>query len=491
VSNARPAVATARAALTVGGSLIAGAAFAAVVRVALPRTLGPAGYGSYRLAESAAEALLLFLTLGLDTTLRRDVAQSPSQASARVADVVKLRATGGVLLAALAVLALWWGGASSSILALFSVFAAAQVLAAIANAHASGLHAVGDAGWPSAASVALRALWSVLALVILRLTSAPVFVAAALVLAEAARVLVLKHRGSKRHEKAETSPSLRAAGLAALASLPIFVNYLAHSLYARLGTWVLGLRAPAVEIGWYATASNVAGLALLGMPLVTWVLLPAAARAGTQDASTRDALVVGALRAVLIVGLPGIAALMWLAEPLVSMLFGAEYAPAAAVLRVLAPTIALAYLATVAAVAMLERGAERRVATVSILGLGVSLIVTLLLVRGGAAGSYALQAARAALVTETLIAATMLSLAWRRDWTAPLVRTAAGVGLSLAAAGVVLMTPLVTAHLPLLQLLFALPALVLTLLLTRALNRDDLAFARAVLSRKSSRAHAS
>lgn len=70
----------ARAALAVGASLLAGAGFAAVVRIALPRVLGPAAYGHYRLAESAAELVLILLTLGLDTTLRRDVAQRPSEA---------------------------------------------------------------------------------------------------------------------------------------------------------------------------------------------------------------------------------------------------------------------------------------------------------------------------------------------------------------------------------------------------------------------------
>jgi O-antigen/teichoic acid export membrane protein len=488
VSAARASVTAARAALTVGASVLAGAGFAAVVRVALPRALGPAGYGTYRVAESAAEALLLVLTLGLDTALRRDVAQAPDLAATRLAEVLRLRAVGGALALLVAIAAFWWAGASPTLLALFSAFAAAQVCAALANAHASTLHAVGDAAWPSAASVASRALWAVLALAVLRVAPLPLLVALAVIAAEAGRWWALQRRSRRRHGARPRDVTLRAALAAAVASLPLFVNYLAHSLYARLGTWTLGLRASTAEVGWFATGSNVAGLALLGMPLITWVLLPATARA-THDAdeTVRDALVVGALRATLLLGVPGVALLMLLAEPLVIALFGPAFAPAAATLQVLAPTIGLAYLATIAAVALIQRGAERRVALVSVLGLGVSLALNVALLRGGAPGAFARQAATAALATEALVTLTMLALAWRRSWRRPLLQTVAGTGAALAAAVAMHRLTSVAGSWYPLALGCAAVTLVAVLFLTRALRRDDVAFALAVLRKDRSR----
>jgi len=64
------------------------------------------------------------------------------------------------------------------------------------------------------------------------------------------------------------------AGGAMLASLPFFVNTVAHSLYARIGTGWLGAVSSAAEVGLFGAASGLASIALLGMPLISWVLIP-------------------------------------------------------------------------------------------------------------------------------------------------------------------------------------------------------------------------
>jgi O-antigen/teichoic acid export membrane protein len=479
-------VRAARSALAVAASLLAGAGFAAVVRVALPRVLGPSAYGHYRLAESAAELVLILLTLGLDTTLRRDVAQRPEEAGLQLWGVVRLRARGGVVLAALGGLALAIGGASPLVLSLFVAFAAAQLVMSISNAHTATFHGLGDARWPAAVSVAARASWTVLALALLWWSEAPLLVAAALVAVEALRLLALHRRSVARHGPAPraTTEFRRAAWLAAAASLPIFVNFVAHSLYARLGLWVLGLRAPAVELGWYATATNVAGIALLGMPLVTWILLPAAASAGREAGVARDVLVAGALRAALLFAVPGAVLLTLLAGPLIVLLFGADYQPAVGVLQRLAPTIGLAYLATIAAVSLLERGRERVVAAISVAGLALSVILTVSLVHVAAPGAAAVGAATAQLLTEIAVTVTMLAVAWRSAWTRPVGRTALG----LLAAAVVLVSLNVSLGAVSLAPMFRIAVLVLALpvllVLFRAVDAADRRFARAVLFRQ-------
>ncbi len=482
---------TARAALLVAASLVAGAAFAAVVRVALPRVLGPAAYGSYRLAESAAELVLILLTLGLDTTLRRDVAQRPSEAADRLWGVVRLRARAGVVLVLLGALALALGGASTTVLGLFAAFAAAQLVMSISNAHTATLHALGDARWPAMVTVGARASWTVLALVALWWSRAPLLVAAALVLVETFRLIVMHRRSAQRHgaprRAARGVP--REAWRAAATSLPIFVNFVAHSLYARLGIWILGLRAPTLEIGWYATAANVAGVALLGMPLVTWILLPAAASAGVRAAEERDALVAAALRAALLIAVPGATLLTVIASPVIGVLFGADFMPAVPVLQRLAPTIGLAYVATIAAVSLLERGRERLVAAISVAGLAASVILTLVLVQVAAPGEAAAAAAMASLLTEVGVTIAMLVVAWRPSWTRPVGRTALGLAAAAGALLVLDRTLGAASVAPAARLGLLLLATPLLLTAFRAIGTADLRFVRAVLSRQP--AHAS
>jgi len=483
-------VRAARTALTVGGAILVGAALAAVVRIALPRALGPTVYGGYRLAESAAEVVLLLLTLGLDTTLRRDIAHAPATAAQRLWDVVGLRTRSAVVIASLGGLLLVLGGASARVLTLYVGFAAVQSLLAVANAHVAALHATGDARWPSRLGVALRAAWTLVALGLLAVGWHPLWLVGALLGTESVRVLLLQRRSVQRFGAASAVAafSWSRAGVAAAASLAVFVNYLAHNLYARLGTWVLGVRVSADAVAWYASAANVAALALLGMPLVTWVLLPSAAgasRAGTG----RDTLMVAALRAALLGAVPVAGVIVWAADPLVGLLFGSAFAPAVPALRLLAPTIALAYLATIAAVALLERGRERHVALVSVGGLVVATGLTLQLVAHAPEGQAASAAALAMLGTELTVTVAMLALAWRRVWTAPLLRTAAGVGLALvvALAAAQLAATLGVGLLlrgTLLAFVYA-----VTLPLVGAVRRTDLDFVRTVLRRAPTDVH--
>lgn len=478
-------VRAARTALTLGTSLIAGIAFSMTVRVALPRTLGPVGYGEYRLVETIAELVLVLLTLGLDTALRRDVARTPSTAGAQLSNVLALRTYGGTALIAAIALAFWLNGASGTRMLLFLLLATAQLLLSLNNTHAAVAHATGDVRWNAVSSVVGRAAWAAMSLAVLATSPAPLLVAAALLLVEGGR-FIAQHRRAASLYGVVVRPDLRVALGAAAASLPLFVNFLAHNLYGRLGTWWLGLSASPAEVGWYGAAANIASAALVGMPLVTWVLLPAASRERSDASATTDQLVAGALRVALLVATPAVLLLSAFAPELVALLFGAAFAPAAGSLRLLAPTIALAYGSTVCAVSLIQRGGDRTVAAVSLGGLVLSVALNAVCVRTGTPGSAASGAALAALLTEVAVTATLAKLAWRPAWTSPLARAAVGIVTSSAAA--VAGLHVADAGGPVVELIVSGSAYVFTLFASGAVGMPDIHFARHVLSRRSSRA---
>ena len=60
------ALVAARNALTLGTTLAVTGSLAILIRLLIPRFLGPAAFGEYRLAESAAELLFVVLTFGVD-----------------------------------------------------------------------------------------------------------------------------------------------------------------------------------------------------------------------------------------------------------------------------------------------------------------------------------------------------------------------------------------------------------------------------------------
>jgi O-antigen/teichoic acid export membrane protein len=478
-------VRAARSALTLGASLLAGIACSLAVRVVLPRVLGPVAFGEYRLVETVAELVLVILTLGLDTALRRDVARDPASAHARLASVLALRTVGGVALIVVIVGGFSASGASLPRVSLLALLAVGQLLLSLNNTHAAVAHGVGDVRWSAVASVVARAVWAGVSLALLAVTASPVPVALTLVVVEGIRFVALQRRASILFGTSTARPDLRAAVMAAAASLPLFVNFLAHNFYGRLGTWWLGMHAASAEVGWYSAAANIASAALVGMPLVTWVLLPATSREGVDHSTTTDGLIAGALRIALLVATPAALLLAALAPTLVVALFGPQFAPAATTLALLAPTVAMAYGSTVCAVSLIQRGADRTVAVVSVAGLGLSLLLNAVLVHPGAPGEAASRAALAALLTEVAVTATLARLAWRRAWTIPIARATLGIAAAGTLAAVV--ARLLAAH-GAVSLAAAASAYLLTLILTGTIGMPDVRFAQQTLSRGRSRA---
>jgi O-antigen/teichoic acid export membrane protein len=478
-------VRAAQSAITLGTSLLAGIACSMAVRVALPRVLGPAAFGEYRLVETVAELVLVILTLGLDTALRRDVARDPSTAGAQLANVLLLRTYGGIALIAMIIAGFWLSGASVDRLVLLALLAAAQLMLALNNTHAAVAHGIGDVRWNAVASVVARAAWATLSLTVLAIAPSPLPVALAFLAVETVRFVLQQRRATTLYNMRAVSPDMRRALGAAAASLPLFVNFLAHNFYGRLGTWWLGSNASAAEVGWYGAAANISSAALVGMPLVTWVLLPAASREGATSSAATDGLVAGALRVALLVATPAALLLAALSPTLVVVLFGAAFAPAATALSLLAPTIALAYGSTVCAVSLIQRGEERSVAAVSVAGLVLSVVLTAVLVHPGAPGDAATRAALSALLTEVIVTAVLARLAWRQAWTASLARAAAGIVAAVAAA--LITSRLVAGHgVP--ALAAASAAYLLTLVISGTVGMPDVRFAQQVFSRGRSRA---
>ncbi len=475
-------VVAARNALTLGATMFAGMATSLIVRLAAVRLLGPEAFGQLRFAESAAEMVFVGLTLGVDTLLRREAAVDPARARGYLHALVYLRVAAGAALLTLISLGLTLAGQGGRMVALFLVLGTAQILIVLNNSYSAMEHASGRVGWISRVTLRFKLLWAGLAVVVLAVLPSALALAAVLLLVEALRLLRLGARhGSGRVSGARAD--LGAAGAAAVASMPFFIHYLAHNLYARLGVWWLGGTAPSSEVGWYGAASTMASVAMLGMPLISWVLVPATAREGLRSGDGAARLFDGALRMALLVATPisvvvGLGATLW-----VRVLFGEAYLDAAGALRVLAPTFTLAYIATVSSVSLVQQGRVGAMAAVSVAGLALSLVLNAVLIPWGAealgVGGAATGAAGATLLTEVAVTAALLRSSRSGPWSAALLRTAAALGASTGAAFAVGMIPLA----PWVATAGAAAAFLVVLLSSGAITATDIRFFRSVLRR--------
>jgi O-antigen/teichoic acid export membrane protein len=303
--------------------------------VSIARRLGAAELGRYTLLVTAFLVVERLASLGLPTLLVREVARRPAAAPSYHRSLVRI-ALGGALAATLAtalvVLASGGRGPGPAALVMAAgLFASAYALAneavflALGRAHLSTLVASVENG--------LRVLLSLAAVLAFGggvLALAVVFVLTRVLAAALGTSLVRGRLGlaAAAPERGRTATMLRAAPQFLLIfALPI--------LLFRMDVMALSVLAGDYALGIYAAAMRLVSVCLI-VPdsLMTATFAFLSRLAGQDDAASR-ALVGRAVRVMVLVLVPATLGGLLLGPGLLRLLFGAEFAAAGEILRVL------------------------------------------------------------------------------------------------------------------------------------------------------------
>ena len=140
---------------------------------------------------------------------------------------------------------------------------------------------------------------------------------------------------------ATTSPTTRAV---LKKSSPFFYSSLVTAAYSSLDVVIISLVATEEEIGWYAVAATLMGTLLFLPNTIVTSLFPALAQANDRGSTAVTDLMGRALRTALIVAIPISFGTIVVADPLVVMLFGQDFAPAGPVLAIGGVVLLLMFL---------------------------------------------------------------------------------------------------------------------------------------------------
>ncbi|MGI5863127.1 MAG: flippase [Myxococcales bacterium] len=411
-SSASDALLAVRNAFKLTGSLLATWGIALVVRILLPRLLGPEQYGPLNFADAFATLFFVSLGLGVDTYIRKEIPVRPAHASDFFGGVLVLRLAmaGLVVLAMSAVMGLT--GRPPAVRQIVYIFAGWQFLFTLNNSLAALLQAKGNVDGLSVMNIASKLMWGAGILAALLLRSGLAVIASCYVAAEAVKALALGLL-ARKHLGLKLRPRLAPALSVIAASLPFYLHTVSQTAYARLDVSLLSILSNNDrEVGWYGAASNLAGLTLLVTPLISWVLLPHFARAAARSQAELDHAIRRSIELVLSVAIPTSLLMALGADVWIALMFGPEYAPAALDLSILAPVFILTYVATITASSLVLLGRGWTLTLISIVGLIVSVCLNLLLIplglkhlgpAGGGAGCAA-----SLILTEATVTGLML-----------------------------------------------------------------------------------
>jgi O-antigen/teichoic acid export membrane protein len=394
----------------VAASLVATWSVALLVRLVLPRRLGPALFGQYAFAEALAINGFAFLGLGIDTYIQKEIPRRPEHASEFFGGTQIVRLLGAVAVFAVVAIVASASGRSREVVGTALAFGVAQLCVLIANTCATLLYAARRVGRLSALNIATKVVWAG-GVAFAMATRASLWVyALASVLGEALRLGVLYRLGHTvarvrlRFDVSATRDVLKR-------SAPFYLVQVAIALYAKIDVAIMGLLVTDRELGFYGAATNISSVAMLMSPFMGWVLTPQLSRTVT-DREAFVSMLRRSLEWTLVLAIP-IAMMLGLgADVIVYTVFGASFAPAVAAMRTLVPIFVVVYVAILGATGMILLDRSWTVTIVTLLSLVANAGLNLLVIKPAwhlwGDGGAGVGAAAVSVTTEALVAATYL-----------------------------------------------------------------------------------
>lgn len=418
--------ATLRAIADVGSKLAS-----AVLYVLVARKVGASEYGVFVFALSLVGIVVTFGQFGQDTVLVREVARDRRSLDQYYSNALLSRTVLSLppLVLALAVAALvGTKGHTELVLALLGLGFVGDALVRISF---GAFQAFERLGFIPIVLISQRWLTTLAAAAALYLgggieaVSAVYCVGALAATALAARLLFT----------CVARPRLRLDVRGAIevtrVGLPIGLAAIGLIVLARVDMTMLASYKPSQAVGQYGAAYRLLDTTAFVPWAVNAAVLPTLSRLSPTTATPVGAVYGRSLKLVLAVTLPMAVGAAVLAGPLVSLLFGAGYHPAAKALLLLAPTIVLYPISAMSADLFYSQGVQRVVAITYGVVLVENVIANLFLIprfsfNGAAVGTS---------VSELLVAASLLVLSRPLHGALEIQRIVLGPLAAAAAAG--------------------------------------------------------
>jgi len=378
---------------------LAGMIVGFVVGVQLARGLGVAGYGYYGIAMAVITLATIPGTLGIPKLVTREVAAAQARGDSgamhsvlRWADRTcwRISAAIAVLLAIGAAIA-WIEGAP--LLGAAILFGAPMVaLLPLASIRAGALRGLHDIVLGQLSSILVRPLAMAILLFIGFTAGVAIGAPTAMALNSITAVgaLALTHYWLTRRLPAGRPVHSAGQERGWLASsIPMALTDAVQSLQLQLSVLVLGILAAPAQVGLFRVSIAILPVIAVPTTVINLVALPMISRLHTEGDKARLQRLVTASALMRFVGVTALSLpLLLAAEPLLRLIFGESYVPAADTIRIVAAASIVGSAFGPNAAVLNMTGHERRVTRAVSMSLVVNVaLIALLAPRWGSVGS--------------------------------------------------------------------------------------------------------
>jgi O-antigen/teichoic acid export membrane protein len=343
----------ARNSIKLATSLIITLGIAFAVRFWIPKFFGPEAFGKLNFADRLTFAIFCFATLGAESYIEKRVAVRAEHASEFMGAFLLFRLVVFFVLILTTGIILTLMGKDDQVYSLVFLFAAGQIFFVTNATFTSLLQAHGTVNEVAFWRTVSKMIWGggIVAGALLR--HRVEVVAVAFLVSEFIKVPMLL-AACRKHLELKLVLNWTAARAMIWASFPFFINSLSHTIYSSVDVVMISGLTTDEEVGWYGAATNLNGVVLLLMPVVNAVVMPMTSRIAQLGEAALGETMRSAVRLMLMATVPMALLVAINAEYLVAFLFGDEYVPTVASLRIISPIVPLTFLCVLLSIHLIQ-----------------------------------------------------------------------------------------------------------------------------------------
>jgi O-antigen/teichoic acid export membrane protein len=313
-----------------------------LLTIFLPRYLGAVNSGKLAIATSLWALAAIFMTFGMDILLTKQIARDPSKASALASTSFLLR--GVLCIAACGAVATYVQVANYPIetITVVAIGAFGAFVWQLIGASQAVLQGLEKMSWMSLANIVGKAFNTIVCIILLLLGQGIYVVATVAVLAALIN-FAIQFYALRREIKLHWVFDVRAMTEMLRAGLPYAMSGLFLVAYGQVDVIIISLLVDEKTVGWYGAANQLFGTSFFIPTVFITAVFPALSRMYATSSDTLPRLMRKSFDLLLIVSIPIGLGLFAIADPLIILLFGSEFAPSGALLALLGFVMIVTY----------------------------------------------------------------------------------------------------------------------------------------------------
>jgi O-antigen/teichoic acid export membrane protein len=315
---------------------------AVLLTVIMPRFLGPAAIGKYQLANSLWAIVGIAVTFGMDMLLTKEVARTPEKSTELFGTSIILRTflfVFGIGVLALYIYAVGYPLDTIYIILIIGVANLIYQFAGVCQAVLQGLERM---EYVSLSDIVSKIFITSLAIILL-LAGYGIFMVALVVVGGALVSFLFQYLALRKLQPIRINFDRSTAWWMLKSGYPYLLNIGVRTVYIQIDVVILSWLVSETVLGWYSASSRLFSTFLFIPTVLMMAAFPAMSRMHTADPESMPKLIRKNFDLLLLFGIPIGLGLFVMANPLVDLLFGSEFAASGPVLAIMGLVLIFTY----------------------------------------------------------------------------------------------------------------------------------------------------